>query len=106
MTTPQTSNKPQISVTQALLRTVQYYLGNRRVLIVLAGIAILGGLTFNWNLLVAAGIAPVLISALPCAAVCAIGVCCVKKSAGQSNSTESSENKPAKAASENSDRVE
>ena len=106
MTTPQTSNKPQISVTQALLRTVQYYLRNRRVLMVLAGISILGGLTFNWNWLVAAGIAPVLISVLPCAVMCAIGVCCVKKSTGQSNSTESSENQPAKAASENSDRLE
>ena len=70
------------------------------------GVAIVGGLTFNWSWLVAAGIAPVLISVLPCAAMCAIGVCCMKKTAGQSKSTESSENQPAKADSENSDQGE
>lgn len=91
MTTPQTSEKPQTSLTQDLLRTAQYYLGNRRGLMIVAGIAIVGGLTFNWGWLVAAGIAPILISLLPCVAMCAIGVCCMKKSVDQSGRAEATE---------------
>lgn len=33
------------------------------------------GIVMNWSVLVAAGIAPVLISALPCALMCALGLC-------------------------------
>jgi len=73
---------------------------------VLAGGAIVGGLTLNWSWLVAAGIAPILISVLPCAAMCAIGACCMSKAPGKSDSTEFNENQPAKAASKNSDRPE
>lgn len=44
-------------------------------LIVLAAVAIGAGLYFGWGWLVAAGMAPLLISALPCLAMCALGVC-------------------------------
>lgn len=84
MTTPRPNEKTQTSLTQDLLQTAQYYLGGRRGLMVLAGVAIVAGLTFNWSWLVAAGIAPILIGVLPCVAMCAIGVCCMKKSADQS----------------------
>ncbi len=33
------------------------------------------GIVMNWSVLVAAGIAPLLISALPCALMCALGLC-------------------------------
>jgi hypothetical protein len=33
------------------------------------------GLALNWGWLTAAGIAPVLLSLLPCAAMCALGLC-------------------------------
>ncbi|RVH28084.1 hypothetical protein CN211_25985 [Sinorhizobium meliloti] len=33
------------------------------------------GLAFNWNWLVAAGVAPPLLSVLPCLAMCALGLC-------------------------------
>jgi hypothetical protein len=94
MTIPQQSEKTQTSLTQDLLRTAQYYLGSRRKLMVLAGITIVAGLTFNWSWLVAAGIAPLLISVLPCVAMCAIGVCCMKKSAGQSIPAAATDDKP------------
>ena len=96
MTTPLRSEKPQTSLTQDLLRTIRYYLGSRRGVMVLAGIAIVGGLTFNWSWLVAAGIAPILISVLPCAAMCAIGVCCVKKSAGPASPAKTAGKTPSK----------
>jgi hypothetical protein len=72
-----TSNK---SLTRDLLYAAQYYLGRRRVLLFLAAIVIGGGLALKWDWLVAAGIAPILIALLPCAVMCALGMCMHKKS--------------------------
>lgn len=53
----------------------RYYLGGRRGLLILAGLALTAGLVLNWSWLVAVGIAPVLIAVLPCIAMCALGLC-------------------------------
>ena len=50
-------------------------LRGRRGLWLLAGLAIIVGLALNWGWLVAVGIAPLLIAALPCVAMCALGLC-------------------------------
>jgi predicted membrane-bound mannosyltransferase len=50
------------------------------VLLTLAAIAIVAGLALNWSWLVAAGLAPILISTLPCLIMCAVGVCMVCRS--------------------------
>ena len=69
---------------QSIVRST---LGGRRGLIA-AGVAIaVAGLAFNWSWLVAAGIAPVLLSLLPCAAMCALGLC-MNRMTGRSCSTE------------------
>lgn len=52
----------------------------RRGLLTIAGVAIVGGLGLNWSWLVAAGIAPVLLSLLPCATMCALGLCAMQMS--------------------------
>lgn len=40
------------------------------------GLALLvAGLASQWNWLIAAGVAPLLLSAVPCVAMCALGVC-------------------------------
>lgn len=58
-----------------VLYAAKYYLGGRRGL-VLAGTAVVAaGLAFNWSWLVAAGVAPLLLSVLPCVAMCALGLC-------------------------------
>jgi len=54
---------------------VRYYLGGRIGLIAIAAAAFGLGAYYNWAWLVAAGIAPILLSALPCAAMCALGLC-------------------------------
>ena len=72
-----TSNK---SLTRDLLYAAQYYLGRRRVLLLLAAVVIGGGLALKWDWLVAAGLAPILIALLPCAVMCALGMCMHKKS--------------------------
>ena len=54
---------------------------------ILAGAAIVGalaGIVLNWGWLVAAGIAPLILAAVPCLAMCAFGLCADKQRDGQS----------------------
>ena len=48
---------------------------SRRVLVGLGALAIVAAAALNWNWLIAAGLAPLLLSVLPCAAMCALGLC-------------------------------
>jgi hypothetical protein len=51
------------------------WIGDRRVLVV-AGLAIAGtGVALGWNWLAAVGTAPLIVSAAPCLAMCALGLC-------------------------------
>lgn len=75
------------SLARDLLYAARYYLGSRQSIIVLAVIAIAAGFAFNWNWLVATGIAPILLSVLPCAVMCALGLC-ANRMFGGSCSTE------------------
>jgi hypothetical protein len=77
----------ETSLMRDVLYAARYYLGGRRSLLILAGVALVGGLALNWSWLVAAGIAPLLIAALPCVAMCALGLC-MSRMSGQSCSTE------------------
>jgi len=57
-------------------------LGRRRVLPAgLALLVIVAGLAWQWNWLVALGIAPVLIALAPCAIMCTFGLCMNKMGA-------------------------
>ncbi len=80
MTTPTTTEQPELSLTRDLIHVARYYLGRPRVLLILATIAIVAGLVFNWSWLVAAGLAPILISTLPCLIMCVFGVCMMCRS--------------------------
>lgn len=51
------------------------WLRGRRGLIVLGALVLGLGAAFNWSWLVAAGVAPLLLSVLPCLAMCALGLC-------------------------------
>lgn len=60
-------------------RFVPAWLGGRRG-IVLAAITVVGaGMAFGWPTLVAFGVAPLLLSLLPFAAMCALGLCTMCK---------------------------
>lgn len=50
-------------------------LGERLVHVVLVIIAFAVGLALNWNWLASLGLAPLLLAILPCAAMCALGLC-------------------------------
>ncbi len=66
---------PEPSLSREILHAAKYYLGGRRGLLILGGLALVAGAAFNWSWLVAAGIAPLLLTALPCVAMCALGLC-------------------------------
>ena len=74
------------SLIRDLLYLARYYLGTRRGMLILAGLVLVAGLALNWSWLVAAGIAPILISVLPCVAMCALGLC-MNKGGGKGCST-------------------
>ncbi len=61
-----------------LVAAVRPRLHGRRALVLAAMAAAAGGLWFGWPWLVAAGIAPILLSLAPCAAMCAAGLCTMK----------------------------
>ena len=66
---------PATSFGGELLYAVRFYLRDRRVQIVLAAILVGGGLAFNWGWVVAIGVAPLILSVLPCVVMCALGLC-------------------------------
>ena len=64
-------------------RFFRHWLSGRRGVILAALIFAVAGLSFSWGWLVTAGVAPFLLSLLPCAAMCALGLC-MQKMGGKS----------------------
>src|SRR6266436_203799 len=56
-----------------------HILSNWRFWLALATVAVIAGAASNWSWLIAVGIAPILITLLPCAVMCALGLCLMKK---------------------------
>jgi hypothetical protein len=75
MTISNSTHSLRSSKRQGLVALARHYVGGRRSLLLLAGLAIAGGLALNWSWLVAAGIAPIIVGLAPCAAMCALGLC-------------------------------
>tara|TARA_R110002020_G_scaffold450935_1_gene664698 strand:- start:857 stop:1288 length:432 start_codon:yes stop_codon:yes gene_type:complete len=88
MATTRQSNTEDSSLGRDILYALRYYLGGRRGYLILAAVAIAGGLAFNWSWLAAAGIAPLLLTALPCVAMCALGLCMNKATGGSCESNQ------------------
>lgn len=65
----------ETALSQDLIHALGYYLGGRRRLLVLAAGVVVVGVALNWTWLVAVGVAPLLLALLPCAAMCALGLC-------------------------------
>lgn len=53
-----------------------------RTWLLVAAVALMAGAALNWSWLVAAGIAPLILSIAPCAVMCALGVCMKHGSSG------------------------
>jgi len=75
------------------ISVLRFRLGTRG-LIVLAAVVIGAGLALNWGWVVAIGLAPILLAVLPCAVMCALGLCMMpkgEKSCSQQSSADESE---------------
>jgi len=83
MTAPQSTTTAESPLWRDGLRIARYYLSNRWVLVALGGVALVAGIALNWGWLVAAGVAPILLSTLPCLLMCALGFCMVCRSGNQ-----------------------
>ena len=99
MSTP-SADTTNVSLTRDLHYAARYYVGSRRGIATLATVAILTGLAFNWSWLVATGIAPILLTALPCAVMCGLGLC-MNRLFGNSCKSQSSQPKSAAESSGN-----
>jgi hypothetical protein len=75
MTTSEPARPVQNSLASDVLSTARYYLGNRFGLLAIAVLALGPGAYSSWGWLVAAGIAPLLLTFAPCAVMCALGLC-------------------------------
>ncbi len=85
MTVVKSTETAEVPLSRLGLNLARYYLGNRWVLLALGGLAVIIGLYFGgWSWLVAAGIAPILLTLLPCAIMCAVGLCSMKMMGGSS----------------------
>ncbi len=81
MTLPQSTTTTDPSLGRDVLSAARYYLGNRWALLGLGSLAVIAGLSFGgWGWLVAAGLAPVILSVLPCLVMCAFGICMMGRS--------------------------
>ena len=56
-----------------------HWLTGRRGLVVGGLVIVAAGLALGWNWLSAIGIAPIILSLAPCAAMCAVGACAMMK---------------------------
>jgi hypothetical protein len=86
MNSPETATATRPSLAQDWLNALRYWLRGRNGVIVLLVLAAVIGAALNWSWLVAVGIAPVLITVLPCAAMCALGLCMSKMAGGSCSS--------------------
>ncbi|MGQ0663961.1 MAG: hypothetical protein ACT4P2_10335 [Pseudomonadota bacterium] len=64
---------------QELLYALRYWLRQPRVFIPAAAVVAGAGLYSGWGWLAAAGLLPIVLMALPCAAMCAVGLCAMGK---------------------------
>lgn len=66
---------PMIPQGEKRRSVIPQLLTNRRALLLVVALVAGSGLALNWNWLVAAGIAPILIAALTCLVMCGLGLC-------------------------------
>ena len=65
----------ELTLTQEWMAILRYWLRPPWGYIVAGTVLVAGGLALGWGWLVAAGLLPVLLSVLPCLAMCALGLC-------------------------------
>src|SRR5918994_4411384 len=88
MSSPETAGAAKPSLAQDWLYALRYWLRGPKGIAVLVVSALVVGAALNWSWLVAVGIAPLLLTVLPCAVMCGLGLC-MNRMTGNSCSTSS-----------------
>jgi hypothetical protein len=88
MSSPEMAGATKPSLAQDWLSALRYWLRGRNGVIAMIVLAVVIGAALNWSWLVAVGIAPLLLTVLPCAVMCGLGLC-MHRMAGSSCSTSS-----------------
>jgi hypothetical protein len=94
MSSPETAGANTPSLARDWLYALGYWLRGRRGVAVLVVSAVVIGGALNWSWLVAVGIAPLLIAVLPCAAMCALGLCMGRMTGGSCSTSSSAADHP------------
>jgi len=90
MSSPQIASAAKPSLARDWLDALRYWLrGRRGVAAALVVSAVVIGGALNWSWLVAAGIAPLLLTFLPCAVMCALGLCMNRMTGGSCSTSQS-----------------
>ena len=87
MTVAKPTESAELPLSRLGLNLVRYYLGNRWALLVPGAGVLFAGIALNWSWLVAAGIAPILLSTLPCLVMCGLGLCMLCRSSEKQSMT-------------------
>lgn len=90
----QDTNLTRPSRTAELAGRLGRYFTGRTGLLVLGGTAATLGLGLNWSWLAAAGITPIIVGLLPCAAMCALGLCMPRLMKANANEQAASSDTP------------
>jgi len=88
MSSPERAGPTGPSLAQDWLYALRYWLRGPKGIAALVASALVVGAALNWSWLVAVGIAPLLLTVLPCAVMCGLGLC-INKMTGGSCSTSS-----------------
>ena len=75
MSTPQSTKSLSVIPGSLIRDVIGRYIANRWFLLAAAGLAFAVAAAFSWSWLVAAGIASILVSVLPCLVMCGLGLC-------------------------------
>lgn len=94
MNSPDTAGATRRSLTQDWLYALQYWLRGRNGVIALVVLALVIGAALNWSWLVAVGIAPLVLTVLPCAVMCGLGLCMNKMTGGSCSTSSSAADHP------------
>jgi hypothetical protein len=94
MSSPETAGATGPSLAQDWLHALRYWLRGPRGLAALVVSALAIGAALNWSWLVAVGIAPLLLTVLPCAVMCGLGLCMNKMTGGSCSTSSSAADHP------------
>lgn len=90
MSIPNSTEAQPRALSQPLGLRLPSWLRGRRGLVMFGTVVLALGVAFNWSWLAAAGVAPLLLSVLPCVAMCALGLCMNRMAGSQDKASSAS----------------